>query len=198
MIPDRFTPAVLDDIEHKLGALGARRLKDLRARRAAVLLSLCERDGAAAVLFTKRSDNVGTHKGHVSFPGGMEDQGDRDLVGTALRETEEEIGVGPADVRVLGRFHEARAITGVKVLPVVGFVGEVADFARFAPNPEIDTLFALTLDELVDPQKRDLQRLGVRKAPVFEAGPHPVWGLTAYILEAFLVEVLGAPPTTAR
>lgn len=197
-IPHRFDDAQLEAIRGRLSGLVRARLRG-EARRAAVLVPLCHVEGRASVLFTRRSEKVGTHKGQVSFPGGMADEGDRDVEQTALRELEEEIGFPGARVTVLGRFHDARAITGVHVTPVVGFLGEL-DPRRLVPNPdEIDAVFTLTLEELVDPSRRYNQFHGPRgPIPVFDAGPFPVWGLTAYILEGVLKEALGLalPPAS--
>ena len=63
---------------------------------------------------------------------------------------------------------------------------------------EIDEAFTLTLAQLVDPEQRERRRLGTREAPFFLAGPHPVWGLTAFILERVIVEALGLPLPPAR
>lgn len=197
VFPHRFDDDALSIVRERLAATSMTQLIGLGTRRAAVLIPLCEVHGAPAVLFTKRSETVRTHKGHVSFPGGKEDTTDTSLEHTALREFEEELGVNQSEVQVLGPFHEARAITGLAVRPYVGFMGEVGDNSRFSVSEaEIETVFALTLSELTDPEKRGQERLGIRKAPVFRAGPAPVWGLTAMILERFLVDVLGAKPTT--
>lgn len=192
-VPLSFDEVALEAIRGRLHALTRARLRG-SARKAAVLVPLCHVAGQASVLFTRRSEKVGTHKGQVSFPGGMADEGDRDVEQTALRELEEEIGFPGARVHVLGRFHDARAITGVHVTPVVGFLGDV-DPGHLVPNPdEIDAIFTLTLEELVDPARRYEQYHGPRgPIPVFDAGPFPVWGLTAYILEGVLKEVLGIP-----
>lgn len=192
-LPARFDEVELARIEARLASLPRMRLRE-EARRAAVLVSLCHVGGRPSVLFTRRSEKVGTHKEQVSFPGGMIDDHDPDAEHAALRELEEEIGFPPERVRVLGRFHDVRAITGVAVTPVVGFLGEI-NVSALEPSPdEIDAIFTLTLEDLTDPAKRNVQDHGVRGSiPIFDAGPYPVWGLTAYILAGVLEEALGIP-----
>lgn len=191
--PPRLDEEAILRLAGRLKGLARRRLKG-EARRAAVLVPLCHVQGQASVLFTRRSEKVGTHKGQVSFPGGMADESDRDIEETALRELEEEIGFPGAQVRVLGRHHDARAVTGVHVTPVLGFLGEL-DTGCLVPNPdEIDRVFTLTFTELVDPSRRYVQDYGPRgRLPVFDAGPFPIWGLTAFILAGVLEEVFGVP-----
>lgn len=212
-LPDAFDPAALDAVAARLGELPLRRLRETTgdddpgaddpgpngplllgkdARSAAVLVSLCNQRGEAAVLFTKRSEKVGTHKGQVSFPGGMADEGDRDAEHTALRELEEEVGIAQDAVRVLGRFHEAKAVTGVRVIPVLGFLGELEELELTINEDEIDVVFALTMAQLVDPDLRYEQMFSHRGPfPVFDAGPFPVWGLTAWIMREVLADVFG-------
>ncbi len=173
----------------RLAGLERRRLPD-DVPRAAVLVPLGVQGGAPAVLFTKRTDTVGTHKGQVSFPGGRMEPGDEDEVACALRELHEEVGLAPGDVEVLGPFHDMMSITGLRVTPVLGFVGAL-DMARLRPRAdEVQEAFAVTLDDLVDPGKRATQLLGELRAPYFAAGPHPIWGLTALILDEVLREAL--------
>lgn len=190
MAPKDLDDEVLTRVTERLERLERRALEGV-ARQAAVLVPLCTIDGAPAVLFTKRSEKVGTHKGQVSFPGGMSDDDDDGPVATALRELEEELGIAPASVRVLGLFHDARAITGVRVSPVVAYVGALDDLSLLTPSvDEIDDVFALTFEDIVDPSKRSIQTFGTRGPfPVFEAGPYPVWGLTAFILAEILAEL---------
>lgn len=159
--------------------------------RASVLVPLCRRDGRPAVLFTKRTNTVGTHKGQVSFPGGRMDDDDRDEIACALRELEEELGVPPTAVEVLGAFHEVLSITAMRVTPVIGWLGEVESLTLRPAPAEIDAVFTLTLDELAHPRTRELRQLGLRTVPFFTAGPHPVWGLTALILDEVMRELLG-------
>lgn len=189
-LPSAFDDDVLERMEERLGSLSLQELSG-DAPRAAVLVPLCHVDGAASILFTRRSESVGTHKGHVSFPGGMVDDTDADVEDAALREMFEEIGVERERVRVLGRYHDARAVTGVHVTPVVGFLGELS-LSELRPNPdEIGGVFSLALPELIGTEQRYLQDFGPRgRLQVFDAGPWPVWGLTAYILEGVLRDVM--------
>jgi nudix motif 8 len=190
LLPERFDDDVRRAVRARLSSLVVRRLSSV-TQRAAVLVPLCDVDGAASILFTKRTETVGTHKGHVAFPGGRADPGDRDAVDTALRELEEEVGIERSDVEVLGACHEVTAITGVGVSPIVGYVGSVdVTTLRLQPT-ETESAFTLPLPSLVDPRHRTLQVLGMRRAPQFTAGPHRVWGLTAWILDEFLIEGLG-------
>ena len=188
-VPRRFDDDVLHGVRTRLASLSRRRLTGDMPR-ASVLVPLCHVDGRAAVLFTKRTETVGTHKGQVSFPGGRRDDDDADAVDTALRELHEEVGIDRERVVVLGQLHEAMAITGVGVSCVVGFVGDVDPGALRVATAEIAEAFALPLHALVDPRHRVLQTFGRHRAPRFTAGPHPVWGLTAYVLDEFLREGL--------
>lgn len=189
--PHRFEPGILDDIQERLRTLARRRLHGA-GRKAAVLVPLCEVEGRASILFTRRSQQVGTHKGQVSFPGGMVDEEDQSIESAALRELEEEIGFAAKNVRVLGSFHDAKAVTGVHVTPFIGYLGAVELGALRPSEAEIDSVFALKLTELIDPAHHRIQEYGDRgRFPVFDAGPHPVWGLTAYILAGVLLEAFG-------
>ncbi len=190
--PRQFDVDTRAAIRGRLGVISPRRMAGALPR-AAVLVPLCHVDGVASVLFTKRTETVSTHKGHVSFPGGRRDPTDRDVVATALRELDEEVGIGREQVEVLGVLHEVPAITGVGVTPVIGFIGDVDVDRLVLSRAEIDVAFALSLSSLIDPAHRTAQRLGPRVAPVFSAGPFPVWGLTAYILDELLLEGLALP-----
>lgn len=185
-----FTDDALEAAERRLRALRRRRIVE-ELPRAAVLVPFCHVDGKASVLFTKRSERVGTHKGQVSFPGGRMDPTDADEAACALRELHEEVGIPPSTPRVLGLFHDALSITGVRVTPVVAWVGELGDLSSLTLSAqEIDFAFTLTLQELVG--AREAMELGARgRYAVFTAGPEKVWGLTAYILDEVLREVLG-------
>ncbi len=92
------------------------------ARPAAVLVPLVQRHDGLHVLLTQRTDHLHDHAGQISFPGGRTDEGDADAVATALRETEEEIGLPRRDIEVIGRLPIYTTITNYHVTPVVALV----------------------------------------------------------------------------
>eukprot|EP00933_Yihiella_yeosuensis_P021085 TRINITY_DN16783_c0_g1_i1.p1 TRINITY_DN16783_c0_g1~~TRINITY_DN16783_c0_g1_i1.p1 ORF type:complete len:232 (+),score=29.68 TRINITY_DN16783_c0_g1_i1:56-751(+) len=164
-------------------------------KNAAVAVPLCNVDGEASCLFTVRSTKVGTHAGHVSFPGGHVDAGES-AEEAAQRELLEETGL--TSLEALGRWHPVRAVTGTMVTPVVGFIRQDltkqdVDGMVAAANSanEVQSCFTISLQSLADPSKRDIQKLQGRwEMPRFLAGPQPVWGLTAFILDGVLRDSL--------
>jgi 8-oxo-dGTP pyrophosphatase MutT (NUDIX family) len=89
---------------------------------AAVLVPLTQVNGEWHILFTRRTDRVESHKGQVSFPGGACDEGETTPEQTALREADEEIGMKPDDVKVLGRLSRLITISSFRVSPIVGVI----------------------------------------------------------------------------
>lgn len=180
-----------------LGPLGARSDFDLNPhveddapyrcvhRHAAVLCGLRERAGRLHVVLTRRASHLRTHAGQVAFPGGCVDPGDASIRHAALREAEEEIGLPPAKVRVLGALDEYITSSGFHVTP---FVGIIAPDFRPEPDPgEVDLVFEPPLDFLMDPanqQRHHLMRDGRRL--YYYAMPwngHYIWGATAAMLK---------------
>lgn len=161
-------------------------------RRASVVVPLCNVNGVASVLFERRSSTVRAHKNQVCFPGGMVDEGiDQTVIETSLREMSEELGIPQDRVDVLGilrcNWTEVASITGVAVTPVVGFIGELSNL-QLKPNPdEVQEYFTVPLKDLLN---RDLWVIRDFSAPVFTGGPYVIWGLTAYLLDRFLQDVL--------
>ncbi|XP_043308556.1 nucleoside diphosphate-linked moiety X motif 8 isoform X4 [Cervus elaphus] len=149
----------------------------LRARpaAAAVLVPLCSVRGVPALLYTLRSSRLaGRHKGDVSFPGGKCDPADRDVVHTALRETQEELGLAVPEERVWGVLRPVHDREKATVVPVLAGVGPL-DPESLRPNPEEEQNQGYT----------HFCRGGHFQytLPVFLHGPHRVWGLTAVITE---------------
>ncbi|XP_066296649.1 mitochondrial coenzyme A diphosphatase NUDT8-like isoform X2 [Branchiostoma lanceolatum] len=161
---------------------------------AAVLVPLCTVKGVPSVLFTLRSSRLRSHQGEVSFPGGMCDSTDRDIVHTALRETEEELGIPSSSVDVWGSLKPIpdRRNT-MTVVAVLGNVGEV-DPAKLKLSPrEVAAVFPLSFSHLLDPARQRYTTMKRRHdnysytMPVWLGGPHRVWGLTAIMLDQVLV-----------
>ncbi len=162
---------------------------------AAVLLLLYAKEGAYHILLNKRSELVEHHKGEISFPGGARDPEDRDFLDTALRETEEEMGVSRGDVTILGELDDivTRSNFGVRV-----FVGTIPYPYPFKPSQdEIAEVLEVPLSVLQDPAnlRQDARwvdnQLTISNA--YACGEHIVFGATATILEQFL-DLLGRGP----
>jgi 8-oxo-dGTP pyrophosphatase MutT (NUDIX family) len=121
---------------------------DVFYRCAAVLIPLMWCRGEWLVLFTRRTERVESHKGQVSFPGGACDEGETTPEQTALRETHEEIGVHPKDVRVLGRMKSLITISDYRVTPVVGVIPY--PYAFKTAGYEVARVFTIPLLWLAD------------------------------------------------
>jgi 8-oxo-dGTP pyrophosphatase MutT (NUDIX family) len=166
-----------------------------RLRRAAVLVPLFLADGRVHVLLTKRTETVEHHKGQVSLPGGSSDAGDADAVATALRETEEELGIPPHRVRVLGVLDDVPTfISGFVVTPVVGVIPHPLDLRISAD--EISEILIVPLDTFQDPSRvrvEERERDGERVQLFFyHHEGHEIWGATARILKGFVEQVFGS------
>jgi 8-oxo-dGTP pyrophosphatase MutT (NUDIX family) len=159
---------------------------------AAVLLALYDYPNDPGLVFTKRRDDMRRHAGEISFPGGRRDPGDADFVATALRETEEEVGLPAAEVDVAGALPPVGTfVTGYKVHPIVGLV---AARPELHPNPdEVAAVLLFSLDELRAAHgMRRLVRRGVPlRTPTYEMGEHMIWGATARILGDLLTRLDG-------
>jgi 8-oxo-dGTP pyrophosphatase MutT (NUDIX family) len=114
-----------------------------------VLVPLVRRDDALHVLLTRRSEHLRDHAGQISFPGGRAEPGDADAVDTALRETEEEIGLARAHVEVIGRLPVYTTVTSYVVTPVVGLVEPPFDLRL--DRSEVDEAFEVPLSFLMTP-----------------------------------------------
>lgn len=155
--------------------------------RAAVLLPLFRKENTWHVLFTKRSENLPTHSGEVSFPGGALDEGEN-AVDAVLRETEEEVGISPRDMEILGRLDESLTMTQYRVTPFVGIIPYPCEFT--VSEYEIEDVFDVSIPDLMDPEnfRRRRWTVGGKSFPLyfFEGGKHTIWGLTGRILKQFL------------
>ena len=162
-------------------------------RPAAVLIPLFQRDNRDYLLFTRRTSHLKHHAGEISFPGGGHDIEDADLSVTALRETEEELGIVHAQIKVLGRLDDFYSIHGYHVIP---FVGTIPNPDNLQPDPfEIAGTFEAPLDHFRDPsvhRVEDWQHRGrVHLVDFYQFEEHVIWGLTAAILRQFLEETAG-------
>ena len=157
-------------------------------RPASVLLPLVMHPEAPTVLFTQRTEALQDHAGQVSFPGGSREERDKDPVETALRETEEEIGLGRGHVEVAGYLSGYLTVTGYTVTPVVGLVRP--GFTLTTDPLEVAEVFEVPLAFLMDPANRRVEQRELAGRSfgyyVFTYGQHRIWGATAAMLVNFL------------
>jgi len=154
---------------------------------AAVLLPIVARPEALTVLFTRRTAHLRAHSGQISFPGGRVERRDASPEETALRETQEEIGLAPACVEVLGRLADYHTRTGYRVTPVVGLVS--LPFALSLDAREVDEAFEVPLSFLLDPanHQRHSREFQGRQVEYYAIsyGDYYIWGATAGMLVNF-------------
>ena len=157
------------------------------ARRSAVLIPLCTVNNEICLLYTLRTQHLRSHKGQVSFPGGMQDDNDADLIETALRETEEELGMKRENLRVWGSGNLIQA-RGVYMLPVVGQILGDLDISNLNINKdEVKEVFVVRLVDLCDRTKLGYTQFRDQySTPTFTGGHRKIWGLTAIVTNMFL------------
>ena len=151
---------------------------------AAVLVPIVDRPEGLTILLTQRTDHLRDHAGQVSFPGGRVEADDTNHEATALRETEEEIGLSAERIELIGRLDRYITRTGYEVIPVVGFVNPPF---TVKPDPfEVADIFEVPLQFLADPdnhQRHSRFYNGARRE--FYAMPYEeryIWGVTAGML----------------
>ena len=162
---------------------------------AAVLVPVLAVGGEPSLLFTRRSNLLPHHQGQIAFPGGRHHPGaDADLAATALREAQEEIGLAPGDVRLLGPLDDLETVsTRFLITPFVGVVPHPYDFK---PCPdEVDVIFTVPLARLRSPDalRRELWDFGGRKVPIdtYPVDGHIIWGATQRITRNLLAVLEG-------
>ena len=155
-------------------------------RRAAVLVPLFVRDGELRVLLTRRTDTVEHHRGQISFPGGVEEEEDETPWATAMRETEEELGIAPGDVRLLGALTPLATVTDFFVEPFVGAIPYPHVLRPAAA--EIAEVIDVPVAALLDPKALERRLLPGREEPTlfYLHGSHVIWGATARMLKELL------------
>ena len=154
---------------------------------AAVLIPIQEKKDGDYLVLTKRADHLNHHSGQIAFPGGRVDDSDADEIDAALRESHEEIGIHPRDVRILGKLDQIDAAYGYRVTP---FVGVIPAHYEFRLNPaETAAVSSVAIAALLEPANFVVnETLSPRGHPSyhFYVNGGDVWGVTARIIVQFL------------
>lgn len=151
---------------------------------AAVLIPVVMRDEGLSVLLTRRSPRLRHHGGQISFPGGRQDPGDENLIATALRETEEELGIPAQLIEVIGTLNPLNTVSRFEVLPVLGLLD--GDYPLILSPDEVDHAFEVPLTHLLDRRNHiplTLARGGKQHTIYWIPWQqHFIWGATASMI----------------
>lgn len=161
-------------------------------RVAAVLIPIT-RGSAPEIVFIKRAEHLNSHRGQVAFPGGMWEPGDDSLLVTALRESEEEIALPPAQVEVIASFRPRATRFKVRVCPYVGLIP--AGLPLVPDLSELESLFSVPVSFLLDEGNfaTTVRRLVDHRyeVPCIQYGDYCIWGFTLHLLMELLERVYG-------
>lgn len=182
-----FDSAALERLRRILDSRPADAIDPGELRRAAVLILLIPEGETFRILFSHRSPDLRVHSGQISFPGGGAEPGEQ-LELAALRETEEEVGVPPDAVELIGRLDDIITRTGFVVAPFVGILRRSVEFRLH--EVEVTHIYEVPMPVLLDggnPEIRFLQyRDRTYPSYFYKHPPIEIWGLTARILKGFL------------
>jgi len=188
---------MLDSIKQKLEQIN---LTDpTKYKKAGVLILLIKDndDEGYKILFTKRSEQLKTHSGEVSFPGGKWEEGDSNLYQTALRESNEEINLDIENVTKLGPLNFLLSRHKIEVNPFVGYLNQLQDFKG---NFEIDEIFTVPISFLMNEKNIEYKEFNRKDLKVYIPSwvynGNRIWGLTAMIAADFLNICFDVPTKT--
>ena len=165
-------------------------------KRASVLIPLLECDGELFVMLTQRSEKLRSHAGQVSFPGGKQDLQDANSLETALRETQEEIGLAPEKVEIIGTLDQILSLHYYLVTPFVGIIPE--NFIPIPNEDEIEAVFKVPLSFFMQNDQHWTEEFKTPIATIlahhFEFKGFDIWGLTSKLILRLLEIGLGHVP----
>ncbi|MCG6657446.1 CoA pyrophosphatase [Halomonas campisalis] len=189
---------MLEKLRERLQAHAPQRMV-IDLPQAAVLMPIVDRP-EPTLLFTRRASHLATHGGQVAFPGGKREQGDPDLLFTALRESEEEIALPPSRVELLGRLSDVVSLHGLRVTPYVGLIPP--DLPLAPDLGELDTIFEVPLTLFLEDRRHHTDVIPVDGRPYYVPSYHTagqvIWGLSSMMLVELLAEGFGRPVSLHR
>ena len=151
---------------------------------ASVLIPILTFKKDLEILLTKRSNNLKNHPGQIAFPGGKKDQIDSSPIETALRETQEEVGLNPKNVEIIASLPSHKTATGFVIKPYLGLINQ--PFSEILRQGEVDEVFTVPYEYILNEKNFSIQTRkwngSQRSYYVVPYGPYYVWGATARIL----------------
>ena len=151
---------------------------------ASVLIPILTFKKDLEILLTKRSNNLKNHPGQIAFPGGKKDQSDSSPIETALRETQEEVGLNPKNVEIIASLPSHKTATGFVIKPYLGLINQ--PFSETLRQGEVDEIFTLPYEYILNEKNFSIQTRkwngSQRSYYVVPYGPYYIWGATARIL----------------
>jgi len=151
---------------------------------ASVLIPILTFKKDLEILLTKRSNNLKNHPGQIAFPGGKKDQSDSSPIETALRETQEEVGLNPKNVEIIASLPSHKTATGFVIKPYLGLINQ--PFSEILRQGEVDEIFTVPFEYILNEKNFSIQTRkwngSQRSYYVVPYGPYYVWGATARIL----------------
>ena len=188
---------MLDSIKQKLEQINLTDPTKYKKAGVLILLIKDKDDEEYQILFTKRSEQLKTHSGEVSFPGGKWEEGDLNLYQTALRESNEEINLNTENVTKLGPLNFLLSRHKIEVNPFVGYLNQLQDFKG---NFEIDEIFTVPISFLMNEENIEYKEFNRKDLKVYIPSwvynGNRIWGLTAMIAADFLNICFDVPTKT--
>ena len=159
----------------------------INSTQAAILILLYLADNEIYFFLTKRTDELKHHKGQISLPGGTQ-EGNEKLIDTALRETQEEIGINKTSISIIGTITPLFVpVTGFMIYPFIGY-----SLNKLDPKPdpvEVATIFSVNISDLLNKENRTTEQRNISgydvQVPYFKLNDYQVWGATSMILSEF-------------
>lgn len=171
----------------KFQAMSVKQESTQVTRTAAVLIPVCVHGDEVSLLYTKRAQDLKSHSGQVSFPGGMEDDTDKSIEETALRETYEEIGLDSREITIWGTGNQLIR-QNLRIIPVIGKVTTDFPLESLKINTaEVDQVFTINLEHLCSRDNcTQTQFRGSFSTPIYLGAAYKIWGLTGVLTFMFL------------